>query len=228
MSTETQQTTLGFAEAPVIKMPRLACIGKVSEVGEGKESSSGMYNVQPIKVRPVGPGKPITIQLLYRPEWLTVGFEPKSILDYGIDEETGKDVGKSMYYVYRMHVNRPGNEERSYGVCHLKGLSGSDEGYAQLVHNLLSTEDKSVFSMQEVMREFFTVTNENMNVGYILQQKTQKTTDPDSGKTVYVLDSGYEIGGWFRVDADSVKRVKLRAERAKDDSFKIAFDPDEF
>lgn len=225
MSTATQEN-LGFQEAKIAKVPSLACIGTVGEVGEGKISSTGSYVVQPISLRANGPGRGTRLNLLYQFDWLVRGFDPASLDEY--------ENGASMLSVYRRNI------AVKDGISNLKGLAGSDAAYQTLGSLLLteqvratykSTEEEkanAIEAIQNILREFLMVTNEETLVGYVLKQRKEKTVDSETGKTTYELASGYEVGEWFFTTPESIKKVKLRADRSKDGMFRLGFDPDEF
>lgn len=216
MSTATQETFQGFAEASVQKIPTLACVGYVDEVGEGKLSESQNYVVQPITIRPYGPGRTVVHRILYRPEWLESNFNPDSLSEYGDD-------GAKMLSVYRRNINVKG------GISALKGLAGSEEAFKALAAKLLSLTDKSIPSVSSAIRDFFTANKESENpiqVGYVLRQRKDKAGEDENGKQQYELANGYEVAEFFFDTADARKKLKQRATRSKDGSFKIAFDED--
>lgn len=211
MSTATQ--TLGFQEASVEKLPRLACVGTVTEVGEGKLSEAGVYIVQPITIRGTGAGRGVRLNLLYRPEWLDVTFNPNKL-------EEEYEGGKSLLSVYRRNIATKG------GISALKGLAGSEEAFNTLAAALLTAEDKSIQGVQQVLRDFFLSTNEDVEIGYILKQRQQKVTNPETGETEYELTNGYEVGEWFFNTEENRKRLVARAAKTRDGSFRIGFDQD--
>lgn len=213
MSTSTQTSFAGFQEAAVQKIPSLAVIGKVSEVQDGKLSQSANYVVQPVKLEGSGAGRNATVFLLYRPEWLRAGFDPSSLEQYG-------DEGRSMTHVYRRNIAVKG------GISTLKGLAGSDEGFGTLASQIIGLADNSIANVQNVLREFLTVTNEQVQIGYVLKQRKDKAGEDDNGKTIYELANGYEVGEFFFVNAENIKKLKQRAARSKGE-FVLTFDPDE-
>ena len=80
MSTQTkQQQNKPSFDAPAIKaLPKMAIITVVDEVPEGKETESGDYYRQVIKLRGVAGSRGIDFGLLSRPEWFGVGFKTSS------------------------------------------------------------------------------------------------------------------------------------------------------
>jgi len=195
-------------------MPSLACIGEVSEVPEGKLSSTEMYIVQPVKIRAAGPGRSLKINVLYRPEWLDRDFDPNSLND--------AEGGSKVLAVYRRNIAGKGT------ISTLKGLSGSDVAFGQLAENLLSLTAQSITSVENALREFFTVTNEGTQFIYVLKQGKQKVGEDENGKTIYELTSNYEVSEFHFLNQENVKKMKARANRSQDGSFRLAFDQDEF
>lgn len=212
MST-TQQTLTGFQEATVQKIPSLAVIGRVSEVGEGKLSASQNYVVQPVKLEGTGAGRNAAVYWLYRPDWLEAGFDPASLEQYG-------DEGRSMTHVYRRNIAVKG------GISTLKGLAGSDAAFGTLAGTIIGLSDKSIVNVQNALREFLTVTNEDVQIGYVLKQRKDKAGTDDDGKAIYELANGYEVNEFFFVTAENIKKLKQRAARSKGE-FVLTFDADE-
>jgi hypothetical protein len=228
MSTATQ-TLQGFSEAKVQKLPSLACIGYVDEVGEGKVSSTGNYVVQPIKLRAHTPGRNANTNILYRPEWLDPNFEPNDLDELGEEGSDERKQGKSMLSVYRRNIAERGK------ISALKGLAGSEENFAQLANILvtlprdLSTTDGStafVMAVSQNLRDFLTVRNEGVDIGYILRQRQDKAGEDENGKTIYELANGYEVQEYFFPSPEKLKSLRQRAAKTKDGAFKIAFDED--
>ena len=209
MSTATQETFTGFAEAKVSKLPALSCVGTVEEVGEGKLSSTENYVVQPISIRATGPGRSITFRILYRPEWFEPTFDPNSLEEYGPE-------GSKMLAVYRKNIAAKG------GIAALKGLAGSEENYVKLAKALLTAQDKSIEGVRETLRTFFS--ENDVEVGYVLKQRKDKVGEDENGKGIYELANGYEVGEFYFPTAENLKKQVQRANRSKDGSFRVAFD----
>jgi hypothetical protein len=196
----TPTQTQGFAEAATQSIPSLACIGYVDEVGEGKISASGTYVVQPIKIRANDAGRNITVQLLYRPEWLDPNFLPAGLLEH--------DGGSSMLFVYRRNIREKGR------VSVLQGLSGSDEGFARLAANIFTLPEKSIVAVQDTLRDFFVANQESgVEIAYVLKQKREKAGVDENGKQQYELAQGYEVGEFHYATPENLKRLKQRASR---------------
>lgn len=217
MSIATEQEFQGFAEAKVQKQPTLACVGTVDEVGDGKVSESGLYVVQPFKLRAKTPGRNVSTNILYRPEWLNPNFDPNSLEAADTEEDNS---GSRMLSVYRRHINVKG------GVSSLAGLSGSAAGFKRLAHSLLNLTDEQKEQpavVSAMLRDFFTVKNEGVDVGYILRQRRDQVGENEEGKKIYELANGYEVNEYFFPTAEKLKALRQRAERSKG-TFKFAFD----
>lgn len=205
-----------FDAPPIDVLPDIACIGIVEEVGDGKESESKDYFVQPIRIKGVAGSRNATVQFLYRPEWLTPSFRVASF------EELSEARRKSFTFVYGKNVY-----SRSK-TSNLSGLSGSDDNFAALAELLKAipeAERLNPMTVTTILRRFFRE-HESEKIGYVLTQKREKIESEDGGKPEYVRAPGYEIGSWFRVDDEGLKRIAGRAARSTDKSFIIGFDTD--
>lgn len=215
------ETLLTFQAASAPALPRLVCVGSVTEVGEGHVSRSQKYVVQPIKIAPEGTGRGITYNLLYRPEWMRPGFDPKNLTaDISEDDAEAMAEAKSMESVYRRHIHVRN------GISALRGMSGSDEAFATLSNRLLTLEEVSIPAVQEVLHTFFTEDNEGVLFGYVLKQQQSKTDeiDPDTGRNVYVPENRYEVDHFFDFSEKALRSYQKRAEKSKSGLI-VTYDP---
>lgn len=193
-------------------MPTLACIGSVVEIGDGKISSTGKYVVQPINLGALEAGKDLRLNFLYKPEWLTAGFDPSSL-----EEVEG---GDSMLSVYRRHISGRG------ALSTLSGIAGTDERFEALSATLLGLEDVSAENVQQALTEFFLGGDaEDVQIGYIAKQQSTRTDDinPQTGKNIYVLENRYEVSSFFRVDEKTIKSLANRANKSNG-KFRLTFE----
>lgn len=215
MSTNSTQTRMSFRGAAAADLPKLICVGRVSDVKDGFVSESGKYVVQPIMIDAFGGGRSIKINFLYRPEWLRPGFDPASILE-SMDDA---DEAKKVHSVYRMHIEGP---ERS--VSTLRGIAGSEEGFGVLSDALLSLPEVTLEAVTTVIRDY--VENNPVQIGYELKQKTAKTGETDeAGKAIYRKENGYDIDTYWEVTDKNIKAKQKVAGKA-DGRIKMCFDPD--
>jgi hypothetical protein len=204
------QSSFGFAEASVQKLPSLACIGYVDVVADGKVSESGKYIVQGITLRGFGPSRGCSTNLLYRPEWISATFNPDSLNEFG-------DEGQKMLAVYRRNI------AVRDGISALKGLAGSEERYQALAQKLLTLPAVTEATVSDVLKEFFS--GDQFEIGYVLRQRKNKTGETDeNGKDVYELTNGYEVQEYFFVTKANIEKLQKRAARSKDGMFKVAFE----
>jgi hypothetical protein len=199
MSTQTQPV-FGFKPVAVDALPRLACIGYVDKLGEGKVTEKGIYDMQTIFLAPTESGKQTRVNFLYQPRWLDPSFDYETMRE--------EDGGDKMISVYRMHLNS------KQDMSTLQGLSGSEEGFGKIQYSLIVAEDKSPEGIQAVFQSFFA--EENPYIGYILKQRTSKTGEVDArGRAVKVLETGYEVGGYFFPTEENKVKLARQAENAK-------------
>jgi hypothetical protein len=189
-----------FVEALVAKKPILLCIGYVDEVGECKESESGQYLVQKIHIAPVGPGRGAYPNFLFRPEWLRPGYDPKSL--------SSVKGGDKMLFVYRNNI--AGYKSTSV----LKGLSGSEERYAELASRLQGLATVDPESVQATLKSFLVdeVQEDPVLIGYDLVQGKDDTGETDDkGKKIKVLNDRYEVGDWWFATEENKKKKRAAA-----------------
>jgi len=180
--------------------PRLYCVGTITDVKEAKPTESQTYINQSFGITGEGASPNFNVMLLYRPEWLKPGFNPKTDLP---DSKT--------QFVFGRNISKHGN------VSILQGLTGQEEAAAELEDLLLSLPpdsdgDPTVEDISKVLNKFFEKTR---TIGYVLKQKTSVTGDlDDKGKPVRVLENGYEIDNLFFPTADKLKALKKSAEKS--------------
>jgi len=198
MSTATQ--VFGFRAAEADALPKLACLGYVEKLGEGKITQKGVYHMQTIHIAPMESGKKGVVNFLYVPEWLDAGFNPATL-----KEEAD---GKALYFLYGKNIM----SRQSMSV--LQGIAGSEENFNTLSYNLITTEDKSPEGIQAVLQNFF---NEvGPTIGYVLQQRREKTGEVDeNGKAIYELQPGYEVGSFFHPTDSEKARIAKQAANGK-------------
>ncbi len=220
MSNTVQETFTGFASTfeETRELPRLNCIGRVTSVGEGKVSANGTYVVQPLTIEgtEAAPSKSF-VNLLYRPEWLVEGFDPRSLEGDGTSG-----------IVYKMHIGgaRDKNSGKITQVSTIAGIAGSEDNFNQLAGKIFSATKGQDFSTAEKLADFITVVSgvisEFVNetapeVGFYSSQKKKETGEVDaSGRKVKVADPGKrEVSGYFFVNAESDKRNADSAAKGK-------------
>lgn len=208
---DTQTEKRLFREASARKLPSLACIGEVTEVGEGKLSNSGNYIVQPISLSAREAGKDLRTNLLYKPEWFEYGFDPDTFQEI--------EGGSSMESVYRRNISGRG------GLSTLSGLAGSDEEFERLQGILLDLTEVTAEVVQEALSNFFLDPERDMLIGYVAQQQRTKTdrTNPETGKAIYIAENRYEVGSYFRVDEKTIKSLSNRAKKSNG-NFRLTFE----
>jgi hypothetical protein len=202
---------LTFTAANVAPMPKLICVGSVSQVLEGKVSQTGSYVVQPIQIAAYGTGRDARYNLLYKPEWFTPGFDPQSYYE-GIEEGDDEAVrqANSIVSVYRRNIN-----VRS-GISALRGMAGSEEAFNTLANRVLSLDEITIEAVTEVLSNFFANDNEGVMFGYVLKQQHTKTDDidPETGKNVWVPENRYEVDRFFDYSEKAIEGYKRQAEKS--------------
>lgn len=207
MSANSSQTSMTFKDAPAQDLPKLIQLCRVSEVMEGKVSSSEKYIVQPVQLDAIGAGRSVRVNLLYRPEWLRPGFDPQSIAETIDDEKEAS----SVLFVYRKNIAESG------GISVLRGLAGSDEAFDRLANQLLSQEEVTIEGTTTILREFLIPEDgEQTLIGVELRQKSDKTGDvnPDTGKNIYIKTSGYDIDSFYDATEKNIKSKRKFAEKS--------------
>ncbi len=220
---------MGFREAGARPMPKLACIGKVTEFVEAKVSASEQYIVQRFSIQGFGASRNIRDMLLYRPEWLADGFDPETLED---NEET-----KGLLFTYRNHISEKGKVSKLLGLCAL-----DDEKFGAVAEALfglsidpatLPQDGPPIDMMEEVtevLNDLYVEQGFADPIGYVLGQQTSKTDEvnPETGKAIYVVEPYYEVKEFFN-PADKKKIASLQKAADKSEGkFKITFDDTPF
>ena len=215
---------MSFKEASSKPMPRLACVGRVTEVPEAFVSKKGVYVVQRVVIEGYGPSKNTKPMILYRTDWFTDGFDPESLLEL--------EEGSKLLAVYRNNISERGK------ISTLKGLCGCDtEKFDELAGRIfglgLTVEDdiESVMSrVTEVLSTFLVDEKGGDQLGYILGQQTSKTDEvnAETGKAIYVAEPYYEVKEFF--DPQDEKKIAslVKSANKSDGKFKITFDDTPF
>lgn len=206
-----------FNKATAPKLPRLVCIGTVSEIGETKVSDSGNYNVTKIKLSGLQGSRDFTFSLLTRPEWLDSAYSP--------DEALAGDNGAT--YVYSKNISPPIGR----GIGHLEGLAGSEEEAGKLIDAIFSASvemgdgsDKYRGVPDEALDAALQKFAIEKTVGYVLKQKEEETGLLDGdGKKQRVRTANYELDQLFFPTPEAIERFKKTAAKKSDD-WKIAFE----
>lgn len=204
-----------FSAVSAPKLPKLACVGEVTEVSDTKVSQKGTYNVTNIKVEPRGGGFKTQFSLLTRPEWLAPGFKP----DVELDGQSGP------LFVYKTNIQGPPGG----GVSRLIGLAGSEEKSESLVDDIFSAatdipaEDGSYLGVPSTALDSAIRKHAGV-VGYVLTQKMEDTGEVDEeGKKIRIRTQNYELDQLFFPTPEALKKYRrLAAERPED--WRVGFD----
>lgn len=192
---------VGFSVGEAKTLPRLHCVGKWSvNVEKAKVTQSGNYISVPFELSPVSGGiKGAYVNFLYRPEWLTAGFDPSSF-----DEIPN---GSSMAFVHGKNMGRRGE----LGV--IQAFAGSLEGLYELAGEMFALGEGTA-DAQKVARVFASYNEKYADrvIGYTLKQKSTKTDEvnPETGKAVYVKENGYEIDTFWIPTNDKHQQAEWR------------------
>lgn len=215
MSNSTIETDndLVFGEAEASRKPTLICVGTVGNVGQAKITASQNYILIPINLDPVDAGRKGKINFLYRPEWLVRGFKTHEL----------KQADEKAHFVYSKFI--ASREKLSV----LRGLCGSKEAFARLTKAILSLPDSggngpSMEDVADTLRTFFEsnvdADGQPVLVGYELVQARTKTDDYETDtkgkkRRIYLLDNRYEVGDFWDVTSEGIKKQNRRAEGSK-------------
>lgn len=180
-------------------LPTLICTGKISEIEDGKVSSSGNYAMNRVHISGEGAGDDAAFNFLYRPEWLRWKFDRDTLEEkYG----TGGD------FVYRNCI------ESDKGLSFLQGMAGNTAAFNEALDAIMDLEEITLDGVTEVLRRFV-----GQRVGYVLSQKFEKIVDPETGEKVgKVRVDGYEVKYLFYPTPEELKRLRVKAEKS-DGSF---------
>ena len=166
-------------EATIEKLPRVACIGTVTEVEDASLTNSEKYQKLPIRFTGIQNGLDMTLYFLFRTEW----FQGSG--SGGLD--------KSSKAVYKNHMRN------SRGNANLQRLLG--EKFGQVIEEIDSVAAKTdltpiligkVIAKHTVGQRFL----------YSLQQQTTKLDDGSRA-----LEDRYEFRSFELATADALKRT---------------------
>lgn len=207
---------MAFSEASAKKLPVLACIGRVSNVGEAKTSESGVYSMIPINIEGYGASRSTKLMFMFRPEWLVHGFDSASLKEY--------ENGKALEFIYGKNINVRG------GISVLKGLVGADdEAFETLADSIMGLPiDEKVggpnpAQVADVLREFLIENEKGARIGYTLKQQRTKVGTNDEGKPIYKDEPYYEVSEFWVADEKGRDRQFKRAQKDSSGNFKVTF-----
>ena len=227
----------GFKSAQAAEKPKLACVGRLSGLGDTGFTDSGDYIKLQILIDGYGASQNARLTFLYRPEWFVPGFDPSSYEGVeGVSEAEAKRL-KSYLGVYRRNIAEQDATSTLLGLC-----GGDEEAYNELATKLFSLDlqsliDQGVEGVKQIpevvktaIAEFFDNQDAaGKRIGYILQQQSRKTDEVDeNGKNIYVRGQYYEIGdgfgnsGFYVPDEKGRKRMASRAAKAQG-KFRVCF-----
>ncbi len=216
-----------FQEASAPKLPKLICTGYVARIGEGKESKSGVYNVNSIEIEGIGASRSQTVYLLTRPDWFEVNeegyasFRPDSLLQL--------EGGKGMHFVYTKNIKEKNRQKgKSVGsISLLEGVCGNQERFENIQEAFLTTpgvtdENDSAEVIERILKQHLVAKDGEpyVEIGYVLKQQRTKTDEVDEdGNTIYLLSKNYELDTFWEVTEENKKKkfesCEKSAERAK-------------
>lgn len=221
MVTETEKKQFDSVESA--PKPTLVCVGTVGEIEDGYIASSGKYIVQPVNINALDSGKNQKIFVLYRPEWFVEGFKVKAL-----KEAEGER--KGAHFVYAKNIRD--DDEMST----LRGLSGSEEAFENLMDAILNTpvnDTTGVPNLEDVTETFrtFFANNKDENgelvkVGYVLQQQRTKTDETTTAVKngvevtvpVYRLENRYTLANknaFFDATVKNLQKWENRAAKSE-------------
>ncbi len=206
-----------FKAASAPKLPKIACVGQITDVAPTKASNSGKYNITNISIEPLGGGIKTTAMLLTRPDWLTPAFDPDIELEGN----------KSALFVYASNISGPSGSP----ISRLLGAAGSAERAdalaAEIQAGATTTVDEDGNEVSIVPDNVLDNAFQKLvgtTVGYIMQQRREETDQVDeNGKKKKILTNNYEFGEFFYpTDKALTKYRKLAEERPAD--WRVGFD----
>jgi len=213
MSTQTS----GFAKAEAKALPKLGCIGRVLAVGEARATKSGAYEMIPIEIEGYGASRSIKVFFMFRPDWLTPGFDPESLQDF--------EGGSGLLWNYERNVSQKGS------VSLLQGLAGgTEEGLDKVAEAIFAlpvnetTGGPDSDAVADVLSRILVDEGQGNLVGYVLRQQQEKIgTDPETNKGIYQRTQFYEVANWFTPNEKGRERIRRSAARATKGSFFVQF-----
>lgn len=221
-------------------MPQLACVGQVTEIPDGKVSSTGTGSFyQPVKIQGMhgSPDAPF-LGIVYFPEWLKPGFSTRVFKEFNEKDEY------SLKFQYKKNIKANKEKGKKNVPSTLEGLTNTPEQFQQLF-DMIHEETDGVEEirpemMTRALRNYFRE-HQGEPVGYVLSQKSDPVKDEDGnkikgadGKNLYERTDSYQITSWFNpLDTRSMDRLLERADKSameagseRKATFRVTFDPE--
>lgn len=216
---------------PVMKTPRiptLACIGYVSEVGQPKETEDKgdgkpNYYMVPVTIAPFESGRKKVVNFMFRPEWFAVGFDPnKDLKDAWGDKASGP-----VFICRRLFGTNS-------ALGQIQGLAGGtteagDALYDLIQKALAETGDGDVGgAVRDVLRDNLVSTEDDGRViGYIVSQQSKRVKDEGSGEWETIYTDQTEVSGYWQVTEEGKAQMVKRAKKTKDGMFRVTWEVEE-
>lgn len=210
-----------FREAEAKPMPTLACIGRVSKIGEPKDTKVNEhgfnYVLIPIEIEGYGASRNTKVNFMFRPEWIDENFNPKTLGEL--------EGGKGLLAVYSSNIAQRGR------VSVLKGVAGGDSDAFDAIATALMGADLTANpgeAVAAVLEDYLIGQELGKVVGYTLRQQSEKTDETDeNGRAIYVKTQYYEVGEFFAPTERNRERQYKRAKTAEEGKFKVLFTEDD-
>jgi hypothetical protein len=203
---------MGFSKAGAPTTPKTANVGRVTDILEGKPTSTNNYLMAPVEIQGFGASKNFTSRIFYRPEWFVDGFAPEALMQV--------EGGDKMHSVYCGNISQEGGTSTLLGLCALnqERLDAlADSLFEAEIGKMVTAEGE--FDVPQVIEAVTQVLHEHLvgdnPVGYVLGQQMSKTGRVDeNGKTIKIPSKYEEIKEWFDPENDKdLKRMITRAEK---------------
>ncbi len=196
---------MGFQKPNASVKPTVACLGYLGALEDAHKSQNSDYSVMPFEIKGRYGSFDIKGNIVFLPEWFEPNFNPL-VLD-----------SKSQN-TYRMNIAGP--DDRT--LANLQGLCGSAEHFEALGEAKDGLQEYTMESLSEFLQGYFGGL-QNVEIGYILKQKTEKV-DGQKRATNF-----YEVGSWFYPTEEAIARLIEREAKSiekpgKGAPFRIGFD----
>ena len=182
-----------FAKPKVKKLKPIACLGVLTpdSIGECKESQNNPDNwVQKITIKGIAGSADAYLNLTYRPEYLTKGFDPEEYF------------GEASDFVYRVNIYDPSGKSLLQGIC------GNPENFRELQSMIGGLTEVTMDSFRNVLLDYARA-HEGEKIGFYRTQKSEKNAD---GK--YEQTEKYEAGRrWWNTDEDGFNYVTMQIDK---------------
>ena len=239
MSTTVETPVVsGFETPEVAKLPRLACVGTVAEVGEAKgtKNGEGILSYIPIKLEGIRGSRGVTFNYFFVESFFRPGFSTKELAGMAVkvgdevDEKGGDKLVRRFGQSIVAPAPKPTLVEKKTSVGILEGLAGSQEAlnnFAQLRDETYAVlhPQGGEFTREEIrdlLAKFLLQENAGQQVGFYLKQRQEKIEGAgENGGDAYVRADGYELDRMFIYDDPSagkgsnVERVVKAAANSK-------------